>query len=392
MKSAKQATLLIGLLLAVTAVWGSTRTGWSADTIPNPMKYPQLCGCGTQPSHVCDPDTLLSDTAKQSLHDRINFIEKNTTHECGPQLRGYQVAVVIVSQLEETLHETTQERTEAVARRIHQSWGVGHFPCDNGVVFLLSKNDRYAYISTGRGARRRLNDRMATQIIGSVKSQLRSGDYDGAVLAVVEQMFQAFSGELKEEADYSWIVVLGVIALFVTIVYYGTKKARLQADCRRKLTQIEQEHAEALAAKYEAKTCPICLEKFAKETTILRCGHKYCASCISKWSGGCPICREGATERQNHTDPNTSSSTLMQDRLLHFRLMQLHRQYPTYVTPSMVDRWSSPAYSGGFCTDAAFASSCPPPSASSSHSSSSSSSSSWGGGGCSGGGGGGGGW
>lgn len=38
------------------------------------------------------------------------------------------------------------------AKALHAAWGVGEAACENGVVLLVSVEDRQVYISTGAGA------------------------------------------------------------------------------------------------------------------------------------------------------------------------------------------------------------------------------------------------
>ena len=45
-----------------------------------------------------------------------------------------------------------QKSAEFFARRLHNLWGVGYTPCQNGVLIFLASEDREIYISTGSGA------------------------------------------------------------------------------------------------------------------------------------------------------------------------------------------------------------------------------------------------
>lgn len=116
----------------------------------------------------------------------------------------------------------------------------------------------------------------------------------------------------------------------------------------------------------------------------LPCGHTFCEPCLQRWldkAVTCPICRERVDRPPAHQqdDPSRPSSsaagpsTLPQDgdgcraregilagqqrhRLmtddwlnaeLAFRLLTLQQRYPHYVTPSMVDSWSTEARDTG---------------------------------------------
>ena len=52
-----------------------------------------------------------------------------------------------------------EELAKNYAKSIHDSWGIGHYPCDNGVLIFLAICDRQIYISTGRAAASILTDK-----------------------------------------------------------------------------------------------------------------------------------------------------------------------------------------------------------------------------------------
>ena len=141
-------------------------------------------------------------------------------------------------------------------------------------------------------------------------------------------------------------------------LYIGPKQEQERKRCKRKLKRIQDERDRARQSQktYESKSCPICLEKFQPETKtrLLVCGHKYCEPCLTKWledHATCPICRQSADRREDeggacHTD------NFLPD--LQFRLMMLQQQHPSFVTPTMVDRWGSSSYTGSFISDPIF--------------------------------------
>ena len=80
-----------------------------------------------------------------------------------------------------------------------------------------------------------------------------------------------------------------------------TSLSKLQLACR-----LSQEHrrrhvvVEGVSSNFEETSCPICLDEFektglrARNTTITKCGHKFCTSCIilhARRNDDCPCCR-----------------------------------------------------------------------------------------------------
>jgi len=87
------------------------------------------------------------------------------------------------------------------ATRLFTEWGIGKKDKDNGVLMLISIDDRRAVIRTGYGAEGVLPDVIASNIIRhNLAPAFRQGDYDGGVLAALSTMNKALtSDEAREE-------------------------------------------------------------------------------------------------------------------------------------------------------------------------------------------------
>ena len=94
---------------------------------------------------------------------------------------GVQIAVLIV---ETTGGVPIEDYSLAVAQR----WGGGAAGRDDGVLVTLAIKDRQNRIEVGYGLEHRLTDGGAAQILQNAVSPLRAGDYDGAVVGIVEEV------------------------------------------------------------------------------------------------------------------------------------------------------------------------------------------------------------
>lgn len=94
--------------------------------------------------------------------------------------------------------------------------------------------------------------------------------------------------------------------------------------------------------------------KREKRPLVLRCGHSFCEPCIQQWlktKSSCPVCRKDITDdpdepsnastNQRSIPPDPCSDQLQRDNEwrqqlwmteLGFRLRQLRRMYPDYIT------------------------------------------------------------
>lgn len=84
--------------------------------------------------------------------------------------------------------------------RLAEKWRVGQKGKDNGVIFLIFKDDRKMRIEVGYGLEGTLPDALAGQIISQkVAPYFKKGDYDGGILSGVAAIIEAAQGEFKAE-------------------------------------------------------------------------------------------------------------------------------------------------------------------------------------------------
>jgi len=104
------------------------------------------------------------------------------------------------------------------AKELHAKWGVGLVECDNGVLLLLSVDDRQVYISTGKGSQKELSNESLEVIIEWIKPYLKKGDFDEGLIRAVMNVGLGLSGWdiAADEPAMSFGLVL-VIVFFATV-------------------------------------------------------------------------------------------------------------------------------------------------------------------------------
>lgn len=373
---------------------------WDASLLPNPRTNPEACGKSGS-SSICDPDALLGDTSR--LEAAIRALEADHQYpDCG----GYEMAVAVVREIV----GGTEEDTEAFAKGVMDAWGVGKAACSNGLVLAIAVDDRHMHIATGRGASEHVPDRELAAVIERVKPLMRAARYGDAAEQCISDVARILTGESFAP---SWLAEHGfVLLIFAGIVgkcMHSSYNTRRYNRCKRALTLIEQERAEAKASRYQVKSCAICLDNFAEtfrlETRLLPCGHTFHARCVESWEGSrgsCPICRQPVDPAVLESTPSPSmplqrsaASTGAHSGQhvdfhddYRFRIRQARTLYPDFVSQSMVESWTVPGYHGPLVADTAFIRASPNYSSGSSSGGSSRGGGSSFGGGCSSGGGG----
>lgn len=127
---------------------------------------------------VTDLTGSLSPSQKQALESRLQ-----ATH----QQNVAEIAVLIVP--------TTQpETTFDYSLRVAEAWKVGSKARDDGVLFVIAKNDRKTQILVGYGLEGKLTDLQSSRILREmVAPYFRAGDFNGGITAGVEGILQAVS-------------------------------------------------------------------------------------------------------------------------------------------------------------------------------------------------------
>jgi uncharacterized protein len=128
-------------------------------------------------------------TARGYVNDFAGVLDARTAEEiavyCGNVERstGAQFAVAIVKSLE-------GDTVEDAGVKIFEQWGVGGKEKDEGLLLLLSIEDRKNRVEVGYGLEPIIPDGAAGDVLRSVRPILRQGDYGGAIMAAVQQLGQ----------------------------------------------------------------------------------------------------------------------------------------------------------------------------------------------------------
>mmetsp|Transcript_159909 Transcript_159909/g.298261 ORF Transcript_159909/g.298261 Transcript_159909/m.298261 type:complete len:391 (+) Transcript_159909:93-1265(+) len=348
--------MILRLVVQMTIPYAVAGKSWSPEDLPNPSKQPSACG-QKFPSRICDPEGYLG--AAEGVHAALRVLE--TEYEY-PGCGSYEMAIVIVGKI---LGGGTDEVTQKFARDVMDKWGVGKAACNNGIVLVLAVRDRKMFIATGRGAREHLPDEELQAVLDRMKPLLKGSQYSDAVEQCISDVARILSGESFGPAPWQrflgmvpWHFVL-VFGLLCGCKWRDNRKRRRYEACRRKLSQIEHERAQAKASQYQAESCAICLELFAEsqqEQELLACGHVFHKLCIDSWDGNtCPICRASLSDATARPRVSTETRLLSTfDDEYAFRLSRVRYQYPDLVTDDMLTRWSAPHHSGQLVADTAF--------------------------------------
>ena len=157
--------LLASALTVVTLTIGAMAAG---------KDVPYLAG------HVNDTAGLLQQSDKDRLEGKLVELEKAT---------GAQVAVLTVPSLD-------GEVLEEFALRVAETWKLGRKDVDDGVLFLIARDDRKMRLEVGYGLEPKLTDALTKRILDNlVRPHFKSGNFAGGIEAGVDAIAGTIQGQ-----------------------------------------------------------------------------------------------------------------------------------------------------------------------------------------------------
>jgi len=134
--------------------------------------------------YVNDYAGMISSSARPKIEEMLRAFEQSDST---------QIVILTVPSL-------GGEPIEEFGVKVGEVWKIGQQMKDNGVLFIVSKQDRKMRIEVGRGLEGRLTDLMAGRIIDQViNPRFGKGDFDGGFITGVSTLIDETRGEFKAE-------------------------------------------------------------------------------------------------------------------------------------------------------------------------------------------------
>lgn len=135
---------------------------------------------GKATAFVNDYTSTLSSDQIANLNQKIEAFKEETSNE---------IAVAIISDL-------NGDTIENYAVKLFEEWQIGQADVDNGILLLISLNDRMMRIEVGYGLEGALPDAYSYQIINNIlKPAFRQNDYYGGIDKAISSIMSATFGE-----------------------------------------------------------------------------------------------------------------------------------------------------------------------------------------------------
>jgi uncharacterized protein len=131
-------------------------------------------------AHVMDLTGTLTAPEREALDAKLRAFES---------AKGSQVVVLLVPSI-------GTETIEEFAGRVTDEWKLGRKGVDDGVLFVIAKQERKLRIHTGRGVQGTLTDALSKRIVSDIVTpHFRNGDFAGGLDAGADAIMKAIEGE-----------------------------------------------------------------------------------------------------------------------------------------------------------------------------------------------------
>lgn len=159
-----------------------------------------------------------------SVYDYANLLSPNEKAQLESKLIRYSdstsTQMVVI-----TIEDLKGEYIGTLAPQWGQEWGIGQKDEDNGIVILLSKNDRKIWIAPGYGVEERLTAGINGEIIRNIITpEFKAGSYYNGLDKGADAIFDVLNGKFKGErksnkqpSPFPIFIFIGIVILIIIL-------------------------------------------------------------------------------------------------------------------------------------------------------------------------------
>jgi len=164
------------------------------------LEVPKLQG------YVNDYAGMISPPAKSKIEEKLRAFEQSDST---------QIVILTVPSLE-------GENIEEFGIKVGEAWKIGKKGKDNGILFIVPKQERKIRIEVGYGLEGKLTDLTAGRIIDLViNPRFKQEDFDGGFIAGVSSLIDATRGEFRAEPRPARRGQKGISPFLSIVLFFG---------------------------------------------------------------------------------------------------------------------------------------------------------------------------
>lgn len=165
-----------------------------------------------------------------SVYDNAQFLSSNEAKRLEQKLINYSdttsTQIVVV-----TINSLNGNDIAMYATELAHKWGIGQKDKDNGIILLVSKEDRRITIRTGYGVEYLLTDALSRRIIENIITPaFKQGNYyqglDEATDAIIQIMSGEYEGERRSQGPQGKFPAFLIVIIFIVIMMILSRRNR----------------------------------------------------------------------------------------------------------------------------------------------------------------------
>lgn len=163
----------------------------------------------------------------------IDADTKNKILQIGGELDSKHKAQIVVV----TVENLGESSIEEYANELFRNWGIGNKDLNNGVLLLISRDDRRFRIEVGYGLEGAITDGYAGEILDAMTNYFRDGNFSEGILTaygtLTKKVYEEYGGEIpenlpapktaEEESLLDMLLGMLVFAICMVIFYFMLK-------------------------------------------------------------------------------------------------------------------------------------------------------------------------
>ncbi len=156
------------------------------------------------------PPRLVNDFAGMLSADEVAALEQKVVDY--DDSTSTQIAIVIVNNLD-------GDEAGNYAFKLGDKWGIGRAQKSNGMLILISKEDRKAFIATGKGMEGAITDIHCDRIVENIiVPNFKNGNYYEGLNGAVDAIIKLAAGEFVNDVTKEKKPPIGLIIPIIIII------------------------------------------------------------------------------------------------------------------------------------------------------------------------------
>ena len=155
-----------------------------------------------QAKYVSDYANVLTLEDQRAIEDELYRVEEQT---------GIEITVVTIPRIAD--YDASNPPIEPFAQTWFNTWGIGKRKTNDGVLLLMSVEDRKCRIQLGAGYPGVMDQRMAQVMQTDIIPAFKRGQYSQGLRAGAHGIVGAVTVEVTWFQKYQWPAILGIVGL-----------------------------------------------------------------------------------------------------------------------------------------------------------------------------------